>query len=117
LELGVCANTSAFFLAWIAPSPLWFYGVFGLLGMAIGARIVSGVMISMEFSPAAQRPTYIGISNTVAGIGGGLAPLLGGWFANYSYNWLFFLSSAVGLSSFILLHWFVREPRHEKINR
>jgi MFS family permease len=115
LELGVCANTAAFFLAWLAPSPLWFYGVFALLGMAIGARIVSGVMISMEFSPAAQRPTYIGISNTVAGIGGGLAPLLGGWIANYSYGWLFFLSSAVGLSSFVLLHWFVKEPRHQKI--
>ncbi len=112
LEMGICANTLAFFLAWIAPSPFWFYGIFALLGMAIGARIVSGIMISMEFSPAAQRPTYVGIANTVAGIGGGLSPLLGGWIAHYSYAWLFVLSSIVGLSSFILLHWSVKEPRH-----
>ena len=117
LELGICANTLAFLLAWIAPSALWFYGVFALLGIAIGARLVSEVMISMEFSPAAQRPTYIGIANTVAGIGGGLAPLLGGWIANYSYAWLFALSSVVGVSSFILMHWCVKEPRHHSIHR
>jgi MFS family permease len=113
LELGVCANTLAFTLAWFAPSPVWFYLVFMLLGIAIGARIVAGVMIAMEFSPAAQRPTYIGIANTVAGLGGGLAPLIGGWIANINYSWLFFISGAIGLCSLFLLHLTVKEPRHE----
>ena len=113
LELGVCANTLAFILAWLAPSPFWYYAVFTFLGIAIGARIVSGVMIAMEFSPAAQRPTYIGIANTVAGLGGGIAPLIGGLIVKYSYSWVFILSGVIGLSSLILLHRSVREPRHE----
>jgi MFS family permease len=113
LELGVCATTLAFALALLAPSPIWFFVVFMLMGMSIGAKIVAGVMIAMEFSPAAQRPTYIGIANTVAGLGSGMAPLVGGWIAHFSYSWLFFTSGVIGFCSLLLLHWSVKEPRHE----
>ncbi len=116
LEIGITSAVIAFMLAWLAPSPIWYYSVFALLGIALGARIVSGIMIAMEFSPAAQRPTYIGISNTFAGLSDAVAPFLGGWLASFSYNCLFALSASICLLSVILFRWYVKEPRYEPDN-
>lgn len=116
LEIGVTSAVIAFTLAWLAPSPLWYYGVFILLGVVLGARIVSGIMITMEFSPPAQRPTYIGISNTIAGLSDALAPFLGGWLAGFSYKWLFVLSAGISLLSVLFFRRYVKEPRHEPNN-
>jgi MFS family permease len=113
LEIGGTSAIIAFVLAWLAPSSNWYYAVFLGIGIAVGAIIVSGIMIAMEFSSSAQRPTYIGISNTIVGLGGGIAPLLGGWLAHMSYNILFALSAAISLLSLVLFRWSVKEPRHE----
>jgi len=116
LEVGITSAIIAFVLAWLAPSSLWYYAVFLGIGVAIGTIIVSGIMITMEFSSPAQRPTYIGISNTVVGLGGGVAPLIGGWLAGFSYNLLFVLSAGINLMSLLLFRWYVKEPRHESDN-
>ena len=110
-EIGLFAMALAFLLAWLAPSPIFYYGVFILLGFSMGVRIVCGVMISMEFSAAAYRPTYVGLSNTVGGFGAGIAPLIGGWIAGMSYDWLFILSAVFSLISFSLFRWYIIEPR------
>lgn len=116
LEIGVSSAVIGFTLAWLAPSPFWYYSVFILLGIVIGARIVSGIMITMEFSLPEQRPTYIGISNTIAGLSDALAPILGGWLASFSYKWLFVLSAAISLLSVLFFRRYVKEPRHELNN-
>jgi len=116
LEIGAAFMTLAFILAWQAPAAIWYYPVFIFIGMSTGVIIVSGIMITMEFSAPALRPTYIGIANTVAGLGGGVAPLIGGWLAEFSYNWLFVLSACLSLTSLILFRWYVKEPRHEPEN-
>jgi MFS family permease len=113
LEIGITSAVIGFTLAWLASSPFWYYSVFILLGIVLGARIVSGIMITMEFSPPAQRPTYIGISNTIAGLSDALAPLLGGWLAGFSYKWLFALSASISLLSVFFFRQYVKEPRHE----
>lgn len=114
LEIGAAVATLAFTLAWLAPAPFWFYIAFICLGIGTGASIVSGVMISMEFSDPAQRPTYIGITNTLTGLGGGIAPMIGSGIAQFSYPWLFALSAGVNLLSVILSYFYVNEPRHHK---
>ncbi len=111
LEMGTAVLVLAFMLARLAPSSDFYYAVFAMIGFAIGMVLVSGIMISLEFSPPQFRPTYIGIANTIAGIGGGIAPLLGGWIAGKSYHWLFVLSAGCGAIGFMLLHWSVKEPR------
>jgi MFS family permease len=111
LQIGLIFAVLAFSLAWGAPAVLWFYFVFGCLGLAIGVTIVSGVLITMEFSAPEQRPTYVGIANSVAGVGSVIGPLLGGWLASYSYLTLFAASASINLISLSLLHWYVREPR------
>jgi MFS family permease len=111
LEVGACAGWAGFALAWLAPSPAWYYAVFALLGISFASTIVSGVLIVMEFSGAARRPTYVGIANTAVGLVGVAAPLLGTALAKASFDWLFAASAAVYLVTFVLYRWWVREPR------
>jgi MFS family permease len=66
----------------------------------------------MEFSEPSQRPTYVGIANTVCGIALALAPLFGGWIAAIGYGWLFGASAVIGLVAVLLLQVMVAEPRH-----
>lgn len=111
LEIGVVMAVIGFALAWLAPGSPWYYAAFFFLGASIGMSIVAGTLIAMEFSVPEQRPTYIGIANTVAGVGSLLAPLIGGGLALYGYNWAFAASVIVGLIGFAMMRWTVREPR------
>ena len=110
---GALALMAAALLAWFAPSQLWLTAVFILLGAGIAAELTSGLNIILEFCDSADRPTYIGLTNTLLAPTLALAPLFGGWIATWTdgYNTLF-LSAALsaGLGAVLLLTW-VREPR------
>ncbi len=111
LELAQAASVLTFLLAWLAPEPVWFFAVFFLMGAANGISIVSGVLSVMEFSAPEHRPSYIGIGNTVSGIGSAIAPIIGGVLALYSYNLLFAVSAAVSLAAWGVLSTGLRDPR------
>lgn len=115
LEIGGSAAVLAFTLAWLAPSATWYYLIFAGWGMAYGITIVSGILIILEFSRPAHRPTYIGITNTAVGIASTVAPLLGGWLAEFSYSWLFALSAGINLLALALLYGQVKEPRWQSV--
>ena len=111
LELGALTSFLAFALAWLAPSPGWYYVVFGLSGITIGAMIVSGILVIMEFCEPQRRPTYAGLVNTSVGLVSMVAPLIGAWLAQINYNWLFALSAGVYLCALVAMRWWVQEPR------
>lgn len=111
LELSGLASLLAFVLAWLAPAPGWYYVVFALLGVSLGAIIVSGILVVMEFCAPQKRPTYTGLANTVVGVFSAVAPLLGAWLAAVGYHWLFALSAAVNLLAWFLMRYRVQEPR------
>lgn len=115
LEIGFLSLTTSFALAWLAPGPLWFFAVFVLLGMAAGARVVSGILIPLEFAHSENRPSYVGISNTTMGIGSALAPLVGGLLALYSYDLLFAGGALLGIAAFVAMRWWVAEPRTSQL--
>ena len=98
-------------LVWLSPSPLWYYGVFALLGIAMGAMVVSGILVIMEFCEPERRPTYAGLTNSSMGLIGIAAPLVGAWLAQISYSWLFALSAFASLLAYAAMHWWVKEPR------
>ena len=117
LSLEICLLLSAMSLglAIIAPSPLWFFPVFFLRGAVSAGTFISGISIVYEFTDAETRPTYIGLANTLPGVAGAIAPLIGGWLAGaISYQAMFILSAIIGAISWVLLRFAVREPR--KIN-
>jgi MFS family permease len=116
LEVGTLLGALGVGLAVLAPGPAWFYLVFALSGANLAGILLSGLMIALEFCDEDQRPTYIGLNNTVRGICYGLAPIVGGWLVGLvGYQVLFAIASVVGLAGLALLHWAVREPRHASL--
>jgi MFS family permease len=111
LELAAIASALAFAAAWLAPAPEWIFVTFFLLGFNLGATIVSGTLVSLEFSTPERRPTYVGLANSVTGLTAIVAPLLGAWLASVDYGWLFALTAAVNLTASIVMRRWVREPR------
>jgi MFS family permease len=111
LEFGALASMLAFALAWLAPSVEWYYGVFFLLGINVGAVIVSGILVVLEFSEPPRRPTYVGMANTVVGLVSIAAPLLGAWLTGIGFVWVFAASAMFNLAALIAMRWWVREPR------
>ena len=112
LEICLLLNVLTLVLAVIAPTPLWFYPIFFLRGAVFAGAFVSGIAIVYEFTGAENRPTYIGVANTIPGVAGTLAPLIGGWLAGaVSYPFMFILSAIIGAISLGMLHFTVREPR------
>jgi MFS family permease len=117
LSLEICMLLSALLLvlAIIAPSPWWFFPIFFLRGAVNAGTFISGISIVYEFTDAENRPTYIGLANTIPGVAGSLAPLIGGWLAGaMSYRSMFILSAIIGAVSWVLLRFAVREPRKMK---
>lgn len=114
LSLEICMAMSALLLvlAIIAPSPWWFFPIFFLRGAVNAGTFISGISIVYEFTDAENRPTYIGLANTIPGVAGSLAPLIGGWLAGaLSYQAMFILSAIIGTFSWVLLRFAVHEPR------
>lgn len=116
LEMSCLACMAAFVLAWLAPAPEWYYGVFALWGMSQGAVIVSGILIVMEFTVDVERTTYFGIVNTAVGIGFVIMPLVGAGLAGIGYGWTFGISGVAALLAWVAFRWFVQEPRWQPAN-
>jgi MFS family permease len=112
MEVGGLAMAASAALAWLSPGPAWFYLVFALAGIAFVAFWTSALTITLEFGSEADRPVYIGLSNTLIAPATMLAPLLGGWLADAAgYGATFLLATAGGLAATLILHFMVRDPR------
>lgn len=111
LEMSGAAALLCFALAWLAPTPGWFYLVFALQGISQGGILVSGMMIVLEFSPSHRRPTYTGLANTLVGLINVVAPLVGTVIVQFSYAALFAMSALLALVGVVLMFYRVREPR------
>ena len=112
LILGALAITSSSLLAWWAPSLSWFYLIFILEGLANVAIWTIGMAITVEFGTEVERPTYIGLSNTLVAPFSIIAPLLGGWIVDtIGYQFMFILAAIFGLITTVTLTFLVKNPR------
>ncbi|MBX3010914.1 MAG: MFS transporter [Caldilineaceae bacterium] len=100
--------------AWFATGAPWLTAIFFLLGAAISAELTSSLNITLEFCTPADRPTYIGLTNTLLAPTLALAPLLGGWLATWTggYHILFLTTAICAAAGALLLLFWVREPRY-----
>ncbi len=81
-------------------------------GVASAGFYLASLNILMEFGQSHQRPTYIGISNAFAGIGGFIPPFIGGIIAqSFSYQAVFMLTGVASVISFLLMYFLVIDPR------
>jgi MFS family permease len=112
LEIGALAAALSAILAWWAPSPGWFYLVFTLAGVANAALWTVTLAMTLKFGREAERPAYIGLSNTLVAPATILAPLLGGLLADrLGYAAAFQASALGGLATVAVLQFFVRDPQ------
>jgi MFS family permease len=112
LTAGALAIALAALTALVLESPAALWVIFILLGTATAADSVAGFSIIVEFGSPEDRPTYIGLTNTLLAPVRALAPILGGWLAaTLGFSWLFSAALVASLSAVVLLRWWLKEPR------
>jgi MFS family permease len=108
------AMASAALVALLAPSPEWLAFTFILLGAYSAADSVSGLNIILEFCAPEDRPTYIGLTNTLLAPVIVLAPILGGTLATVAgYPGLLMVAMLIAGTGGLLMAFWVREPRRQ----
>ncbi len=114
-KAGAISICLASLIAWQATSSGWFYLVIVLSALASTAFWTIGMAKSLEFGTAEEKPTYVGLSNTLIAPSTILAPLLGGWLADFSsYNTTFLVSAIFAVLCVILMQIFVKDVNKQQ---
>lgn len=116
LTAGAFLVCAAPLVAFLAPSPLWLGLTFVLMGSYQAADHASALNIILEFCAPEDRPTYIGLTNTLLAPVLIVAPLIGGGLATFfGYQTLFVVAALVAGTGALLLSVWVREPRADAV--
>jgi len=111
-KIGALCAVLSTLLATMASSLSWFYIVFILAGIANVAIWTIAMTLTLQFGSEAERPAYIGLSNTLVAPSTIIAPILGGWLADsLGFKSTFMLSALCGLATAVILHLTLRDPR------
>jgi predicted MFS family arabinose efflux permease len=104
-------------LAYLAPSLAVFYVIFALVGIINGAFWSVFLSFTLEFGNALDRPTYVGLINTLIAPSTLLAQLFGGWLADsFGFSTTFLVAAFFGAIVFVFTLFFVKEPHpHPKM--
>lgn len=112
IVLGAFAALFSAVLAWNATSILWFYPAFVLAGVANVSIWTIGMTMTVDFGAEAERPIYIGLSQTLVAPATIIAPLFGGFIADAAgFVPTFVISAALSVAMILVLVFLVKEPR------
>jgi MFS family permease len=115
LIIGACAAFLSAVLAWSATSLAWFYPIFLLTGVANVAIWTNSMSMTVDFGGEAERPIYIGLSQTLTAPATIIAPLIGGWIVDAAgFTPTFTISIVLALAMLGILVFLVKEPRKIK---
>ncbi len=112
LIIGAVAALLSSFLAWLATSIFWFYPIFLLAGLANVSIWTIGMAMTVDFGTEAERPLYIGLSQTLTAPATILAPLLGGFIVDSAgFIPTFTISTTLSVVMIAILIFLVKDPR------
>jgi MFS family permease len=112
LEAGAMASAGSSLLAWILPDTSVFYLIFILAGIASTVYWTIGMAFTLSYGNEEERPTYVGMANTLVVPSTILAPILGGFLADSTgYPVTFAAATVASLATGLILHFFVKDPR------
>ena len=118
LVIGALAAIGSTALAWFAPSLNWLYPVLILSGIANVSIWTIGITFTVSFGNESERPTYIGLSNTLITPATILAPIIGGWIVDHiGFGITFGVSTLVGIITAGILIFILKEPRAAKMKK
>jgi predicted MFS family arabinose efflux permease len=68
--------------------------------------------LTLDFGTDDEKPTYVGLANTLIAPATILAPLIGGWLADQAgYSATFLFAAAASLITIFVLHFAVHDKR------
>jgi MFS family permease len=112
LIFGAISAVVSSLLAWYATSVTWLYPAFILSGIANVAIWTISMTFTVDFGTESERPTYIGLSNTLITPATVLAPILGGWLVdNLDFEPMFAISAVIGIITALILTFMIKDPR------
>ena len=83
---------------------------FVCIGAALSSNMLGFINFVLELAPAAERVTYIGLTNTLSGVLL-IAPIVGATLVQlFSFNGLF-VATALALAASLMLSFGLVEPR------
>jgi predicted MFS family arabinose efflux permease len=93
--------------------------VYALVFVLIGGNYVGytqGFMnLVLEIAPPDQRPTYVGLYNTLGGTLVTIVPVLGGWLLQSTSYPVLFSVAAIGAFASLVVSLGLREPRRRQL--
>ena len=111
LILGNLATVLAIAVILFAPDVSWFYIVFALTGIVNTTQWSTIMTITVQFSSVAERPFYIGMSNSLIAPVTVFTPLIGGWLVDaVSFELAFGLFALAGLLSALIYMFPMSDP-------
>ncbi len=112
LETGAVAAAGSSLLAWLLPDASIFFLIFILAGVASTVYWTIGMAFTLSYGNEEERPTYVGMANTLVAPSTILAPMIGGFLADSTgYQATFIAATAASLATGVILHFFVKDPR------
>ncbi|SJZ33598.1 MFS transporter [Selenihalanaerobacter shriftii] len=115
LEWGAVLNILAIVTAILAKNVTFFYLVFVFSGFALGANRISLLNIIPEFCPQEEVSTYVGVTNSLAGIAVTIITMSGGLLVDlFGYFTAFTLAGSAMAAGWFVLMNYVTEPRYNK---
>lgn len=112
LILGAFAALLSAVLAWNAVSISWFYPIFILTGLANVSIWTIGIAMTVDFGTEAERPMYIGLSQTLTAPATIIAPIIGGWIVDSAgFIPTFIISTMLSVVMIAILIFLVKDPR------
>jgi MFS family permease len=112
LIFGMLAAALGGLLAALATNPNLFFLVFFLTGIANASIWTISMAMTLEFGREDERPSYIGLANSLVAPSTILVPIVGGLMANrVGYPFAFLVSSIVGVLVLIVLRIKVIDPK------
>ena len=115
MEAGALCAILGAVIAAFANSAGLFYVVFAITGASLRAEMISRLSIVLEFSKPEERPTYIGLTNTMRAPFSAIAPIVGGILGDlYGLRLVFLVAATIVLIGLLILLLAVREPRAHK---
>jgi MFS family permease len=98
----VSAAVSAGVAMW-APSVGWFYLAYTLAGISYVAVWTIAMAMTLEFGKENEKPSYIGLANTLVAPTAFIIPLFAGWLADSIGYHATFLATSVGAIAAVLV--------------
>lgn len=115
LIFGTTSAVISSIIAWYATSVLWLYPAFIMSAFANVAVWTISITFTVDFGTVTERPTYIGLSNTLITPATILAPIIGGWLIeSVGFGSTFIISAIIATITALILIFIIKDPRVKK---